>query len=70
MNVLSGKEVCDILQRYGFQNVRQKGSHVIMQKETETSTISVPVPMHKELKMGTLMSIIRQSGVPKEAFLK
>lgn len=31
-------------------------------------TITVPVPMHKELKMGTLLSIIRQSGVPKSEF--
>jgi predicted RNA binding protein YcfA (HicA-like mRNA interferase family) len=31
-------------------------------------TITVPVPDHKEIKRGTMMSIIRQSGIPKEEF--
>jgi len=39
-----------------------------MQKQIEKSTITVPVPDHKEIKKGTLMSIIRQSGIPKEEF--
>ena len=39
-----------------------------MQKKLETSTISVPVPLHKELAIGTLAGIIRQSGVPRSAF--
>ncbi len=68
MKTLSGKEVCMILAKYGFVNVRQKGSHVIMQKTTEESTITVPVPMHKEIKIGTLHSIIRQSGLAKLDF--
>ena len=68
LKVLSGKEVCNILKRYGFKEVRRKGSHILMQKKTETATVTVPVPDHKEIKRGTLMSIIRQSGVPKEKF--
>lgn len=60
MKPLSGREVCLILSKNGFNNVRQKGSHVIMQKSDSGSTITVPVPMHKELKEGTLRSIIRQ----------
>ena len=39
-----------------------------MQKQIGESTITVPVPDHKEIKKGTLMSIIRQSGVPREEF--
>lgn len=39
-----------------------------MQKKLEKSTITVPVPNHKEIKIGTLMSIIRQSGVPRIEF--
>jgi hypothetical protein len=35
----------------------------MMQKEIEDSTITVPVPLHRELKIGTLQSIIRQSGL-------
>ncbi|RLB33624.1 MAG: hypothetical protein DRH12_18175, partial [Deltaproteobacteria bacterium] len=43
-------------------------SHIVMQKRTGNSTITVPIPNHKELKKGTLRSIIRQSGAPKEEF--
>ena len=70
LKVLSGKEVCSVLAQYGFAEVRQKGSHIIMQKKTEGSTITVPVPDHKEIKRGTLQSIIRQSGISKDKFLE
>jgi predicted RNA binding protein YcfA (HicA-like mRNA interferase family) len=39
-----------------------------MQKNTPVGTITVPVPVHKEIRIGTLQSIIRQSGVPREEF--
>jgi predicted RNA binding protein YcfA (HicA-like mRNA interferase family) len=39
-----------------------------MQKRTSDSTITVPVPDHKELRIGTLQSIIRQSQLPRELF--
>jgi predicted RNA binding protein YcfA (HicA-like mRNA interferase family) len=64
----SGREICSLLERNGFFNVRQRGSHIIMQKKTQTSTITVPVPNHREIKIGTLQSIIRQSGLPRELF--
>ncbi|MFD1001746.1 type II toxin-antitoxin system HicA family toxin [Ohtaekwangia kribbensis] len=38
---------------------------LLCKKRTDNSTITVPVPNHKEIKLGTLLSIIRQSGVPK-----
>ena len=44
LRTLSGKEVCVILLAHGFEQVRQKGSHVIMQKYINSSTITVPVP--------------------------
>jgi predicted RNA binding protein YcfA (HicA-like mRNA interferase family) len=68
LKILSGKEVCKILSDYGFIKVRQKGSHIVMQKKTANSTITVPVPNHSEIKTGTLKSIIRQSGIPGEHF--
>jgi len=68
--VFSGKELCALLQSQGFFIVRQKGSHVILQKEIEDSTITVPVPAHKEIKIGTLASIIRQSKINRELFEK
>ena len=68
LGIFSGEEVCKILAKYGFVEVRRRGSHIIMQRKTETSTITVPVPSHKEIRKGTLRSIIRQSEVPKNAF--
>ncbi|GAB4267135.1 MAG: type II toxin-antitoxin system HicA family toxin [Methylomicrobium sp.] len=68
LRTLSGQEVCTILIQHGFLEVRQRGSHVIMQKQLEESTITVPVPNHSEIRIGTLQSIIRQSGISKSKF--
>jgi predicted RNA binding protein YcfA (HicA-like mRNA interferase family) len=50
LKLFSGQEVCQILQRHGFHEVRRKGSHIIMQKQIPGCTITLPVPDHKELK--------------------
>jgi predicted RNA binding protein YcfA (HicA-like mRNA interferase family) len=68
LRVFSGAELCAVLSSHGFSEVRRRGSHVVMQKRTEDSTITVPVPDHKELRVGTLQSIIRQSQLPRELF--
>jgi len=68
LKILSGKEVCSILSEHGFVEIRRKGSHVLMQKKIPDSTITIPVPDHKELKKGTLQSIIRQSGLTRKEF--
>ena len=68
LRVLSGREVCTILERHGFAEVRRRGSHVVMQRRTETETITAPVPDHRELATGTLLSIIRQSRVARSEF--
>lgn len=68
LRLLSGQEVCSILQSHGFIEVRQKGSHIVMQKRTSEGTITVPVHNHKEIRIGTLQSIIRQSGIAKVEF--
>jgi predicted RNA binding protein YcfA (HicA-like mRNA interferase family) len=54
--------------QHGFEEIRQKGSHIVMQKKSGNSTITVPIPNHDELKIGTLQSIIRQSGLPRSLF--
>ena len=68
LRIFSGEAVCRILEAHGFVRVRQRGSHVVLQRRTSTRTVTVPVPLHRELKMGTLQSIVRQSGLPREAF--
>ena len=53
LRVLSGKEVCTILSKHGFSEVRQKGSHIIMQKTIPDSTLfTVPVLNHTEIRSG------------------
>lgn len=68
LRVLSGRQVCQILEKNGFTEVRRRGSHVVMQRRSETGSITVPVPDHSELKTGTLLSIIRQSGIARTEF--
>ena len=68
LRVLSGREVCSILGKHGFVEVRRRGSHVVMQRKTDAGTTTVPVPDHSELKIGTLLSIIRQSGLQRSEF--
>ncbi|HSW39577.1 MAG TPA: type II toxin-antitoxin system HicA family toxin [Acidobacteriota bacterium] len=68
LRVLSGKEVCAILSAHGFIEVRRRGSHIVMQKKLLQSSITVPVPDHDELRIGTLQSIIRQSGLSRGVF--
>jgi predicted RNA binding protein YcfA (HicA-like mRNA interferase family) len=66
--VFSGESICDLLGEHGFVAVRQRGSHRVMQKKEGANTITVPVPLQKELKPGTLGSIIRQSQLPRTLF--
>jgi predicted RNA binding protein YcfA (HicA-like mRNA interferase family) len=68
LRVLSGKQVCALLVEHEFVAVRQRGSHIIMQKRVAHTTITVPVPNHREIAIGTLLSIIRQSQVPRTVF--
>jgi len=68
LRVFSGKELCRLLSQHGFQQVRQRGSHAVMHKRTAVTTVTVPVPMHDEIRIGTLQSIIRQSGLERKLF--
>jgi predicted RNA binding protein YcfA (HicA-like mRNA interferase family) len=69
LRVLSGAEICGILRKSGFQEVRHSGSHCIMQLNTkDRGKFTVPVPMHRTVPIGTIVSIIRQSGLPRALF--
>ena len=68
LRVMSGREACGILAAHGFTEVRRRGSHIIMQNSEGERTISVPVPDHRELRIGTLQSIIRQSELSRLPF--
>lgn len=68
LRVLAGREVCAMLARHGFVEVRRRGSHIVMQRRAGGTTTTVPVPDHDELRTGTLLSIIRQSGLARSLF--
>ena len=68
---ISGKECLKILcNKFGFKIVRQRGSHVLIKKETEQGKIGAVIPQHKEPKIGTLKSILEQAKVSEEEFSK
>lgn len=67
---LSGNEVKRALSKAGFVEVRQRGSHVFMAKETIQGKITTVVPMHKEIDIGTLLEIIRQCKLTRDGFLE
>lgn len=73
LNPKSGQEMCKILARNGFEEVRRKGSHIQMQKRVtlqrgSETTITIPVPDHKELCIGTQSAIIKRSQLPRVYF--
>lgn len=64
--VLSGEELVSILKKAGFTIVRQKGSHVSLEKDKFRTV----VPLHNELAKGTLLAILRQTGLSKDDIIK
>ncbi len=65
--VLSGREVVGVFEKFGWQVARQSGSHIILVKEGETVTLSVPD--HREVAKGTLRSLIRTAGLTVGEFV-
>ena len=66
--LISGIEAIKRLKRAGFIATRQKGSHVRLEKYTGEKTIKITVPIHAELKKGTLNRIIKDAGLTLEDF--
>ena len=66
--VLSGKEVVRIFELLGWQFVRQSGSHMVMVKDDEMASLSIP--KHREVAKGTLRSLIRSANLTADEFIK
>jgi len=62
---ISGEQAVKALERAGFARRSQRGSH---QKLRHADGRTVIVPMHRELAVGTLRSILRQAGLRPEQF--
>jgi len=65
---LSGKELCKLLFKIGYELDHQTGSHLIL-RNVNAPYRRLTVPNHKEIAKGTLRSIIRESGLTLEEFL-
>ena len=68
--IVSGKKLVAALLKAGFIEIRQKGSHVSMEKITTDNTYRTVIPMHRELAKGTLLDILQQTGLNKDELLK
>lgn len=66
--VLGGQEVVRVFESFGWSVARQKSSHIIMTKDGETATLSIP--NHKEVARGTLRSLIRSANLTVDEFAK
>jgi len=68
--VVSAKNLIKALEKEGFLQLRQKGSHVILQKKDDGQVCTVVVPYHDELAKGTLRSILRKASITPEQLVK
>ena len=62
---VSGAEALRAFQRLGFEKVRQRGSHVVVKR----GSLGCVIPMHSEIKIGTLAGLLRQADVSAEEFI-
>jgi predicted RNA binding protein YcfA (HicA-like mRNA interferase family) len=62
---LNSREAIRALERLGFVQVRQRGSHVVLQRARHTCV----VPTGRDLRLGTLAGILEQAGVSAEELI-
>lgn len=62
---VSGTAVVRALERLGFEKARHSGSHVIMRRGSKGCV----VPLHNEVKVGTLAGVLRQADVHADEFI-
>ncbi len=63
---ISGAEAVRALEKLGFTVVRQKGSHVVLRR----GAVGCVVPLHRELKVGTLSGVLKQAGISADEFVR
>ena len=67
---LSYREIVHALQRDGWVVIRQRGSHIRLQKHVGERTLKLTVPAHNPVKRSTLSHILKQGEIELERFLK
>ena len=65
--VVSGEQAVRAFEKAGWRKDRQRGSHVILIKQGQSASLSVP--QHRELAPGTLRSLLRAAGVSVPEFV-
>ncbi|MCY7376529.1 MAG: type II toxin-antitoxin system HicA family toxin [Pyrinomonadaceae bacterium] len=65
---LSGKEVVKVFENLGWKFSRQSGSHIVLTKDGEMASLSVP--NHKAVAKGTLRSLIRAANLTIDEFIE
>lgn len=65
--IMSGVEVVRVFESFGWRAVRQRGSHIVMIKDGEIASLSIP--NHREVARGTLRSLIRTANLTLDQFL-
>jgi predicted RNA binding protein YcfA (HicA-like mRNA interferase family) len=63
---LSGAEIIRALERLGFVKMRQSGSHVVL----KLGSVGCVVPLHDEVKVGTLAGVLRQANLSADEFIE
>jgi predicted RNA binding protein YcfA (HicA-like mRNA interferase family) len=66
---ISSLEVIRVLERLGFYQARQTGSQVVLKKALPDGEIVCVVPLHRELKIGTLSGVLKQAKVTPDEFI-
>ncbi len=66
--ILSGKEIIKRLEKIGYENVRQKGSHVRLKHKDNPARKPITVPLHRIIKPGLLCKIIKDANLTVESF--
>ena len=64
------EKVIAALRRNGWVVVRQKGSHIRLQKETVEGVMKLTVPAHRPIKRSTLSHILKQAEISVEEFIE
>jgi predicted RNA binding protein YcfA (HicA-like mRNA interferase family) len=65
--ILTGQDVVRVFESLGWHVARQRGSHIVMTKENEIATLSIP--NHREIARGTLRTLIRSANLTVDEFV-
>lgn len=69
LGAYSGIQVVRVFTKAGWSVVRQRGSHIAMEKSGFEPTLSIPVHKGKDVKRGTLRALIKDAGMTVQEFL-